>query len=169
MNDQTDPSPDSDDEIQMPDTAGFRHAAEKVRSFPSTPGVYLMKDDASRVIYIGKAKSLRSRAGSYFLKQAAKDSRTSLWIGEIADIDYMDCESEVEAVLMESRLIKDIQPKYNRTLKDDKSFPYLMITTEEIEHVRARVDTAGWARQTLNRILKDADGFLQKPPKFLHR
>ncbi len=131
MNDPTDPSPDSDDEIQMPDTAGFRHAAEKVRSFPATPGVYLMKDDASRVIYIGKAKSLRSRAGSYFLKQAAKDSRTSLWIGEIADIDFIDCESEVEAVLMESRLIKDIQPKYNRTLKDDKSFPYLMITTHE--------------------------------------
>lgn len=110
---------------------GFEHAAAKVKSFPQTPGVYLMKDTAGRVIYVGKAKNLRSRAGSYFLKAAAEDARTATWIGEIADIDYVDCESEVDALLMESRLIKDIQPKHNKELKDDKSFPYLMITTRE--------------------------------------
>lgn len=110
---------------------GFDHAAAKVKTFPQSPGVYLMKDDAGRVIYVGKAKNLRSRAGSYFLKAAAEDSRTANWIGEIADIDFVDCESEVDALLMESRLIKDIQPKHNKELKDDKTFPYLMITTRE--------------------------------------
>jgi len=110
---------------------GFDHAAEKVRSFPHTPGVYLMKDAAGRVIYVGKAKDLRSRAGSYFLKGAAEERRTANWIGEICDIDYLEAESEVDALLLEARLIKDIQPKYNQELKDDKSFPYLMITTGE--------------------------------------
>ena len=110
---------------------GFRRASEKVRKFPQSPGVYLMKDTAGRVIYVGKAKNLRSRAGSYFLKAAAEDPRTAEWIHEIADIDFVPCDSEVDAVLMEARLIKDVQPKFNKELKDDKSFPYLMITTRE--------------------------------------
>lgn len=117
----------SDSEVEL----GFEYAATKVRTFPQTPGVYLMKDAAGRVIYIGKAKNLRSRAGSYFLKAAAAEQRTADWIGEIADIDFMDCDTEVDALLMESRLIKDIQPKNNKDLKDDKTFPYLMITTRE--------------------------------------
>lgn len=124
---------DSDQPDNVPSVAphGFDHAAAKVKTFPQTPGVYLMKDDAGRVIYVGKAKNLRSRAGSYFLKAAAEDQRTATWINEIADIDYMDCESEVDALLVESRLIKDIQPKHNKEQKDDKSFPYLMITTRD--------------------------------------
>jgi len=105
--------------------------AEKVRTFPTTPGVYLMKNDKGIVIYVGKAKNLRSRAGSYFQKTAELEPRISGWIHEIADIDYMDCESEVDALLVESRLIKDIQPAHNKELKDDKSFPYLQITTHE--------------------------------------
>lgn len=113
------------------ETSGFVNAAEKVKKFPQTPGVYLMKDSAGVVIYVGKAKNLRSRASSYFLKAAAEDQRTANWVPEIADIDFLDCESEVDALLMESRLIKDIQPKHNKELKDDKSFPYLMITTRE--------------------------------------
>ncbi|MEM9364898.1 MAG: excinuclease ABC subunit UvrC [Planctomycetota bacterium] len=116
---------------QSPAGLGFDQAAAKVKTFPSTPGVYLMKDRAGVVIYVGKAKSLRSRAGSYFLKAAESDHRTADWVGEIADIDYVDCESEVDALLMEARLVKDIQPRHNKELKDDKSFPYLMITTRE--------------------------------------
>ncbi len=112
-------------------TLGFRRAASKAREFPTTPGVYLMKDLAGRVIYVGKAKNLRSRAGSYFLKAAQQEQRTATWINEICDIDFVECESEVDALLAESRLIKDVQPKYNRDLKDDKSFPYLMISTRE--------------------------------------
>ena len=109
----------------------FQHAAAKVKSFPTTPGVYLMKNSAGVVIYVGKATNLRSRAGSYFLKAAAEDTRTSDWISEIADVDFIDCESEVDALLVESRLIKDIQPVYNKIQKDDKSFPYLQISTYE--------------------------------------
>jgi excinuclease ABC subunit C len=109
---------------------GFRRAAAKVREFPTSPGVYLMKDEQGRVIYVGKAKNLRSRAGSYFLKAAAEEYRTQ-WVHEISDIDFLTCESEVDALLTESRLIKDIQPKHNKEQKDDKTFPYLMITMRE--------------------------------------
>ncbi len=106
-------------------------AAQKVKTFPPTPGVYLMKDDAGIVIYVGKANNLRSRAGSYFLKGALEEARTAVWVHEIADIDFMECESEVDALLVESRLIKDIQPKHNKEQKDDKTFPYLQIITGE--------------------------------------
>jgi excinuclease ABC subunit C len=116
----------------MPDyDFGFRRAAAKVREFPQTPGVYLLKDLAGRVIYVGKAKNLRSRAGSYFSRTASEEARTAYWVNEICDADFVQCDSEVDALLMESRLIKDVQPKYNKELKDDKTFPYLMITTRE--------------------------------------
>src|SRR3954447_17644400 len=105
--------------------------AEKVRQFPTTPGIYLMKDAQGRVIYVGKAKNLRARAGSYFHKTAAQDRRICDWIDEVADVDHLPSDSEVDALLMEARLIKDIQPKYNHDLKDDKTFPYLQITTGE--------------------------------------
>ncbi|MEX2112938.1 MAG: excinuclease ABC subunit UvrC [Pirellulales bacterium] len=111
--------------------AGVRSAAAKVREFPQTPGVYLMKDAAGRVIYVGKAKNLRARAGSYFLKAAAEDRRTADMVREIADIDFLAADSEVDALLAEARLIKDVQPKFNQDLKDDKTFPYLEITTRE--------------------------------------
>jgi excinuclease ABC subunit C len=110
---------------------GYGHAAAKVREFPQTPGVYLMKDSVGRVIYVGKAKNLRARACSYFLKAAAEDRRTADLVREVCDIDYIECESEVDALLAESRLIKDIQPKFNQDLKDDKSFPYLEIFIRE--------------------------------------
>ncbi|QDT60299.1 UvrABC system protein C [Stieleria bergensis] len=122
----TTPSDDSPDEPQ-----GFEYAATKVKTFPQSPGVYLMKDETGQVIYIGKAKNLRSRAGSYFLKAAGEDARTANWVHEIADIDYLDAESEVDALLMESRLIKDVRPRHNKEQKDDKTFPYLMITTRD--------------------------------------
>lgn len=121
------PDPQSPDEEPTDNSS----AARKVRSFPPTPGVYLMKDAASRVIYVGKAKNLRARAGSYFLKAATEDSRTAHLVLEIRDIDYMEAESEIDALLVEARLIKDIQPKYNKDLKDDKTFPYLEIHVDE--------------------------------------
>ena len=106
-------------------------AAEKVKAFPHKPGVYLMKDAAGRVIYVGKAKDLRNRAGSYFLKAAAEEQRTARLVLEIRDIDFLEAESEVDALLLEARLVKDIQPKFNQDLKDDKTFPYLEIHTRE--------------------------------------
>jgi excinuclease ABC subunit C len=110
---------------------GFASAAAKVRTFPQTPGVYLMKDSVGRVIYVGKAKNLRARASSYFLKAAADERRTAELVKEIADIDYIESESEVDALLAEARLIKDVQPKFNQDQKDDKTFPYLEIFVRE--------------------------------------
>jgi excinuclease ABC subunit C len=104
---------------------------EKVRTFPNSPGVYLMKDAQGRVIYVGKAKNLRARAGSYFQKSSEGDRRIADWIGEVVDVDFLAADSEVDALLMEARLIKDVQPRHNSDLKDDKSFPYLQITTNE--------------------------------------
>ncbi|MFT3882357.1 MAG: excinuclease ABC subunit UvrC [Gemmatales bacterium] len=105
--------------------------AEKVRTFPPQPGVYLMKDSQSRVIYVGKAKNLRNRAGSYFNKQATFDPRLTGLLPEIADIDFVAVDSEVDALLLEARLIKDIQPRFNIDLKDDKTYPYLQIRIRE--------------------------------------
>ena len=83
----------------------FEVTAEKVRTFPKSPGVYLMKDKAGVVIYVGKATNLRSRAGSYFLKAASEEIRTADWVPLIADADFIECDSEVDALLVESRLI----------------------------------------------------------------
>src|SRR5436309_14948592 len=83
--------------------------AEKVKQFPTTPGVYLMKDADGRVIYIGKAKSLRHRAATYFTKAATEEFRTAELVKHIADIDCVPADSEVDALLMEARLVKDIQ------------------------------------------------------------
>jgi excinuclease ABC subunit C len=117
--------------IEVPTPQDNSLAAEKVRLFPQTPGVYLMKDTAGRVIYIGKAKNLRSRAGSYFLKAAAEDLRTAKLVLEIRDIDYIETKNEIDAILTEARLIKDILPKFNRELRDSKTFPYLEIHVRE--------------------------------------
>ncbi|MEI8378985.1 MAG: excinuclease ABC subunit UvrC [Planctomycetota bacterium] len=104
---------------------------EKVKTFPTSPGVYLMKDARGRVIYVGKAVNLRNRASSYFTKQAAEDFRTANLVPEIKDIDFIPVDSEVDALLLEARLIKDIQPQFNKELKDDKTFPYLEIFIRE--------------------------------------
>lgn len=110
----------------------FQRAGEKVRTqFPESPGVYLFQDQTGRVIYVGKATTLRARAGSYFLKAAATDHRTRQLVKEAYDIDFLPADSEVDALLMEARLIKDVQPKFNKELRDDKTFPYLQITTHE--------------------------------------
>ncbi len=113
--------------------AGLRVQAADL---PAGAGVYLFKDSAGRVLYVGKAKSLRSRVSSYF--QPAADLMKSrgpdiarMVAGRVADIDVLECDSEVDALLRENRLIKDIQPPFNERLKDDKSYPYLQIRTAE--------------------------------------
>jgi excinuclease ABC subunit C len=90
-----------------------------------------MKDAQGVVLYVGKAKNLKNRASHYFSKAATEDERTSDLVPLIADIDFIPAESEVDAVLMEARLIKDIQPRFNIELKDDKTFPYLQIRIRE--------------------------------------
>ncbi|GAB4155028.1 MAG: excinuclease ABC subunit UvrC [Planctomycetaceae bacterium] len=118
-------------ETSVEDASEAISPSEKARKLPTSSGVYLMKDKLGRVIYIGKAVNLRSRVGSYFTQAAATDRRTADLIPEIADLDIIETDSEVDALLLEARLIKDIQPRFNQELKDDKTFPYLEITTHE--------------------------------------
>lgn len=105
--------------------------SDKAKALPKAPGVYLMRDSAGRVIYVGKASSLRDRVGSYFQPSTRLEFKKSGLLVDVTDFDVLQTEDEVEALLVENRLIKDIQPKYNARLTDDKSFPYLMITTGE--------------------------------------
>lgn len=104
---------------------------EKAKQFPPAPGVYLMKDAQARVIYVGKAKNLRNRASHYFTKAAIEDARTCDLVKLIADVDFIPADSEVDALLLEARLVKDIQPRFNVELKDNKTFPYLQIRMRE--------------------------------------
>ncbi|MBU0617951.1 MAG: UvrB/UvrC motif-containing protein, partial [Planctomycetes bacterium] len=112
---------------------GITKLREKIAHLPKTPGVYLMKDGEGRVLYVGKAGDLCSRVSSYFQDSADLLNTRGPEIAHMAslvqDIDFLDCETEVDALLSENRLIKDIQPRFNERLKDDKTFPYLEITT----------------------------------------
>ncbi len=106
---------------------------ERIAALPTTPGVYLMKDAEGRVLYVGKAKDLRSRVTSYFQPGAdllnSRGPDICRMVEKVVDIDILECETEVDAFFKESRLIKDIQPPHNAMLKDDKTFPYVEITT----------------------------------------
>ncbi len=121
--------------MPTPDEARILRLRDKIGRFPKSPGVYLMKDRAGTVLYIGKARDLRARVASYFQNSAdLLASRGPLIVkmaSMVEDIDFLECETEVDALLKESRLIKDIQPPCNERLKDDKTFPYLEITTRD--------------------------------------
>ncbi|MEN6335505.1 MAG: UvrB/UvrC motif-containing protein, partial [Phycisphaerales bacterium] len=108
---------------------------EQIKQFPAGPGVYFMKDADDVVLYIGKAKSLRSRVGSYFQPssnlEASRGPHIVEMVNKVDHVDYLETESEVDAMLKEARLIKDIRPLYNMDLMDDKTFPYLEITVRE--------------------------------------
>ncbi|HUW84124.1 MAG TPA: excinuclease ABC subunit UvrC [Phycisphaerae bacterium] len=128
------------DESQSASKDPVEQLREKIRHFPKTPGVYLMKDARGRMLYVGKAKDLRSRVMSYFQESAdlarSRGPEIALMVAKVADIDFLDCDTEVDALLQENRLIKDIQPPYNERLRDDKTFPYLEITREDFPRVR---------------------------------
>jgi excinuclease ABC subunit C len=104
---------------------------DKARALPKTPGVYLMKDDKGRVIYVGKAARLADRVGSYFVPSADLGPKKQRMLDVVEDFDTIDCEGEWEALLTENRLIKDIHPPFNERLTDDKTFPYLVITMRD--------------------------------------
>jgi excinuclease ABC subunit C len=106
---------------------------EKVKQFPSSPGVYVMRDKNGRVIYVGKAKNLKSRASSYFTGD--KDIKTRFLVERAADIESILTATEYEALVLENNLIKRHSPKYNINLKDGKSYPVIRITAEEFPRV----------------------------------
>ncbi|HXF81303.1 MAG TPA: excinuclease ABC subunit UvrC [bacterium] len=104
---------------------------EKLKLVPARPGVYLMKDAAGRVIYVGKAAALRSRVRQYFQDAGhAASPRIRHLMGRIADFEVITCENEVEALILETNLIKQHRPLYNVRMADDKAFPYVKITRE---------------------------------------
>src|SRR5688572_14505084 len=103
--------------------------AEKARGLPKSPGVYLMKDDKGRVIYVGKSACLRDRVCSYFQAGTKLEAKKAPLRDHVVDFEIIQTDSEVEALLAENRLIKDIQPRFNAALRDDKTYPYLMVTT----------------------------------------
>src|SRR5213075_846511 len=105
--------------------------SEKAKALPKSPGVYLMKDDKGRVIYVGKSASLRDRVCSYFQPSTKLEAKKIGMIDQIVDFDVVETETEVEALLAENRLIKDIQPRFNARLLDDKTYPYLMVTLDD--------------------------------------
>ena len=106
-----------------------------IKDFPTGPGLYFMKDSKGTVLYIGKAGSLRSRVASYFQPSAdiisSRGPRIAEMLTKVRVVDYLETKSEVDAVLQEARLIKDIRPPYNADLTDDKTFPYLEITIRD--------------------------------------
>ena len=102
---------------------------EKVKNFPDYSGVYLMKDKTNRVLYVGKAGSLRKRVSSYFQKPPA--GKTQALLMRTARIDYIQTTSSAQALLLENSLIKSYSPYYNAALKDDKSYPFIKISTAD--------------------------------------
>ena len=108
---------------------------EKIKNIPTKPGVYQFKNDVGEIIYIGKAKNLRTRVRSYFQKNKYQTPKNQSMIKRITDLDWIVVSTEVEALLTEANLVKEHKPHYNINLKDDKSFPYIRITREPYSRI----------------------------------
>jgi excinuclease ABC subunit C len=117
---------------------------DKIRALPDEPGVYLFKDESAKVIYVGKAASLRHRVRSYFQSARNLTARIVSMVSQIRDVEYIVTSSEVEALILESNLIKKHRPRYNVRLKDDKHYPYLRVTLESV-----------WPRVVVARSIRD--------------
>ncbi len=107
---------------------------EKANSLPLCPGVYIMRDKNSKIIYIGKSRKLKNRVSQYF-QQSKKNAKTARMTLGVEDFDYIVCKTEIEALTLENSLIKQNTPKYNIKLKDAKSYPYIKITDEEYPRI----------------------------------
>ena len=108
---------------------------EKLATLPLNPGVYQFRNTHGRVIYVGKAKNLRNRVRSYFRNQQQHSGKTLVLVTHIADFEVIITSSEVEALILENNLIKELKPRYNVNLKDDKTYPYLVITNEPFPRI----------------------------------
>ncbi len=122
--------------------------AEKLATLPASPGVYQFKNASGRVIYVGKAKNLRNRVRSYFRNQQQLFGKTLVLVTHIADFELIITSSEVEALILENNMIKELKPRYNVNLKDDKTYPYLVITREPFPRIlisrQRRKDGSTW-------------------------
>ncbi len=109
--------------------------SDTLKKLPDQSGVYLMKDEHDTIIYVGKAKSLRSRVNSYFRQQKHDSAKTRMLVKKIADISYIITDTEAEALILENNLIKKHKPRYNISLKDDKTYPFIKVTREAFPRV----------------------------------
>ncbi|ABX02715.1 MAG TPA: excinuclease ABC subunit UvrC [Herpetosiphon sp.] len=119
---------------------------ERLRNLPLSPGVYIYRDQANTIIYVGKSKSLRDRVRSYFGAPRGLTSKTRRLVQNIADFEFITTDTELEALLLEMNLIKKHRPRYNVLLKDDKSYPYIKITKEawpRVLRVRKVIEDGG--------------------------
>ena len=105
----------------------------KVKNLPKLPGIYKFKNSMGKIIYVGKAKSLRNRVGSYFKLNLDPNSKTYSLVQRIADLEFIEAKSEFDALMLEAELIKKYKPKYNISLKDDKSYLYIVLRKDEFE------------------------------------
>ncbi len=101
---------------------------EKIRTLPTRPGVYLYKNADGEVIYVGKAKNLRSRVRSYLLEASQANAKTGSLMRDAVDVDYILVDNEHEALALENNLIKQRKPRFNILLRDDKTYPYVKLT-----------------------------------------
>lgn len=108
--------------------------SEKIKSIPAIPGIYQFFDENGKIIYIGKAKNLRNRVRSYFQNNIT-NVKTLALVRKISDLQVIMTDTEVEALVLESNLIKEFKPRYNINLKDDKSFPYIRVTNEPFPQI----------------------------------
>ncbi|MBN1526189.1 MAG: excinuclease ABC subunit C [Candidatus Omnitrophica bacterium] len=104
---------------------------EKIKALPNSPGVYLMKDAGGALLYVGKADNLKKRVSSYFHPHRKHPERIELMVSKVADIDYIPTATSAEALIYENSLIKQLSPRYNVALRDDKSYPMLKLTVNE--------------------------------------
>jgi excinuclease ABC subunit C len=103
---------------------------EKIEALPPKPGVYQFKNTDGKIIYVGKAQNLRNRVRQYFQKSRSVDLRIDAMVSKIVDVELTVTDTEIEALILEANLIKQLKPRYNVLLKDDKSYPYIVITKE---------------------------------------
>ncbi|MGA7307187.1 MAG: excinuclease ABC subunit UvrC [Rhodothermales bacterium] len=108
---------------------------DKVANLPTGPGVYQHKDGNDVVIYVGKAKNLRNRVRSYFQERRPKDGRLRMMVDKIEDVEVIVTDTEAEALILENNLIKQLRPRYNINLRDDKTFPYICIKNEPFPRI----------------------------------
>src|SRR5437016_8513726 len=121
---------------------------QKIRTLPTSAGVYLYKNAEGEVIYVGKANNLRARVRSYFLEGRAEDAKTGTLLREASDVDYIVVDNEKEALALENNLIKQKKPRFNILLRDDKTYPYVKLTLGERYprvYVRRRLNNVGIA------------------------
>lgn len=112
----------------------FEHLKDKIKTIPHNPGVYQYYDKTGKIIYVGKAKNLKKRVSSYFTK-SQDNGKTLMLIKRIQDIKYLVVDTEMDALLLENNLIKKYQPKYNIQLKDDKTYPWIVIKNEAFPRI----------------------------------